>query len=451
MIFGPPRLIAIDDKAHHLEALQRAFQQLGAPCLGIQFRAETELDPKSFRGVRGLFLDLHLIDGVMGTDNRRHYAQIAAILEDNIAPLGGPFILVIWTEHAQLATELQAYLDENLLAEKPWTRPLGVLSLPKEAFINVQDGAAKSADGLRDAVIAAVQSNPQLAALLNWEADVHVAAGETLSALLGLVPEGERSSAAFSPALDGVLSRLASETVGRPNVDADPRAAIGAALAPILADRIQNQGPDQAAAALWSAAVTRHGDKALAKATPQEAGAINRMLHLALPVSEAIKPTDWGAVVEFPVAWWTDQELQARLGVSLGQLLGEEFKLGKEVRPSCRPRLVRIGANCDHAQGRRGPLTYLVGLEMPHDIARKADASGKVRPPASEWESPVFQLVPAVKPFRLHINTRYPITLAAAACDAWAVQYRLREQLCMHLITFANDYASRPAIVQLPT
>jgi putative transposase len=42
------------------------------------------------------------------------------------------------------------------------------------------------------------------------------------------------------------------------------------------------------------------------------------------------------------------------------------------------------------------------------------------------------------------------ITLPASACNAWQVQYRLREQLCMQLITFANGYASRPAIVQLP-
>lgn len=450
MIFTPPRLIAIDDKQHHLDALMNAFQQLGAPCMGIRFQPETELDAQHFRGVRGLFLDLHLIDGVMGTDHRRHYGQIAAILEENIAATGGPFILVIWTEHAQLAAELEAYLDVNLLPERPWARPLAVLSLAKETFINVQDGSPRSPEALRDAVIAAVRSNPQLAAILNWEADVHAAAGETLAALVALVPEGERTTAAFSPALDGVLSRLANETVGQPNVGADPRAAIGTALAPILADRIQNQGPDADAAALWTAAVTRHGDRALPTATPAEAGAINRMLHLALPTSETIRPTDWGAVVDFPPAWWTNPELQARFGVSIGQLLGDEFKLGTAARPGCRPRLVRIGANCDHAQGRRGPLTYLFGLEVPHDVARQADSSGQVRIPGSEWASPVFQVDTAVAPYRLHVNCRYPITLPAAACNAWQVQYRLREQLCMQLITFANGYASRPAIVQLP-
>src|SRR5262249_55628705 len=100
--------------------------------------------------------------------------------------------------------------------------------------------------------------------------------------------------------------------------------------------------------------------------------------------------------------------------------------------------------------GRRGPLTYLFGLEMPYDVARQADASGHVRIPGSEWESPVFQLTAARPPFRLHVYARYPITVPATACAEGPVLYRLREQLCMQLITFANSYASRPAIVQLP-
>ena len=89
--------------------------------------------------MRCLFLDLHLVDGQAGTDQRRHYGVIASILEDNISQNGGPFILVIWTEHERFSNELRDYLDTNLDQTKPHARPLAVLGLAKERFINTGD------------------------------------------------------------------------------------------------------------------------------------------------------------------------------------------------------------------------------------------------------------------------------------------------------------------------
>jgi len=448
-MFTAPRFVAIDDKQHHLQAILDTFQKLGAPCIGIHYDPAQELDRSHFRGVRALFLDLHLIEGAASTDNRRHFAQIAQILEDNISVGGGPFVLVIWTEHAHLAGDLTLYLDENLDPERPYARPLAVLSLAKDQFINVADGSLRPAATLRESIEQALTSNPQLAALISWETDVLAAAGATLSALVGLVPAAERTTTAFPAALDGVLSRLAREAVGRPHVAADPRAAITSALAPILADRIINQDVTPASSALWAAAVTRYADRALAAATPEEAGQINRMLHVAVPGSETIRVSDWGGVSELPADLWTDDWLRETLGVTVDQFLREEFKLHRNDHAKCRPRVVRIGAACDHAQDRRGPLSFLFGVEIPVDVNRLADGSGQVRIPAAEWPSPVFVVEEGGGAFRLSVNCRFGITRTAAACQGWQARYRLREQLLMHLISHANVYVSRPGIVQL--
>lgn len=441
-MFTPPRFVVVDDKLDHLKAILDTFQKLGSPCIGIHYNAAEELDCNYFRGVRGLFLDLHLIEGALATDNRRYYAQIAAILENNISLDGGPFVLVIWTAYAHLRQELTEYLDANLDAQKPHARPLAVLCLDKERFINVDSGAVIDPTLLRQAVEDAVTSNPQLAALLSWETDVLAAAGATLSALLGLVPPGERSTAAFPAALDVILSRLAREAVGRPHVAVDPRAAITAALAPILADRIVNQELTAQVSDLWSHAVTRHADPNLGQGGAQEAGRVNRMLHVAVPGSETIRSTDWGAVVNFPQDLWTDENLLRLMDVTLDQLLNE-FKVPAGSGARCRPCLVRVGAACDYAQSRRGPLAYLLGLEIPVSVVRN-------KPPASEWISPVLMKDGEADPFRLHVNVRFGMNLPAGACAAWQVRYRIREQLLMHLISHANAYVSRPGIVQLP-
>lgn len=447
-MFTPPRFVVVDDNEKHLAGILNALQELGAPGLGLIYDPEAGLDGQHLRNVRALFVDLHLIDSAATTDETRHYATIAGLLENGISPTGGPFVLVVWTEHEDLIDELRKYLDDSL-DPKTHARPLAVVGLPKTGFINLDNGAPREgrADALREAVERAVSGQPQLAALVAWEADVQSAAGATLSTLVDLVPEEARNSTSFADEFDAILSRLAQEAVGRPHVAEAPRAAIAAALAPILADRIVNQDAPEAASTAWREAVTRGGAR-LDRLDPARAGKVNRMLHVAVPPTETIRSTDWGAVVEFPDAWWNDGELRRLFGTNEKELLGGEYRIERNHRDRCRPRLVRIGAACDHAQKRPGPFLYLFGLEIPTDVERRKDNTGAVRLPASEWSSPALLLDPAAGPFVLAVNTRYWLSVAEDA-DSWQSVYRLREQLLMHLISHAGNHMARPGIVQL--
>ena len=368
MIFSASRFVVLDDKREHLGAIIEALQQLGSPCIGILYDPSKSLNSNDFRGVRCLFVDLHLVDGQAGSDDRRHFANIASILENNISEAGGPYVLIVWTEHSQLSTQLGAYLDTNMDPKKPHARPLAVLSLDKMKFINVGDGTVPSPDLLRTAVNDALLANAQLAALLSWELEVLSAAADTLLSLLSLVPLDQRTTTAFSQAFDVVLSRLAAEAVGRDNVNIDHRAAITAALAPILADRIMNQNAIGESKAIWARAITRHADKSIPDASRSEAGSINRMLHLALPGGETIRPTDLGAAVTYPSQ---EMDFIAFTGRAIEKMIGGEFFIESQDRKRCLPILVRIGAACDFAQNRAGPLTYLLGFEIPEDAKRK--------------------------------------------------------------------------------
>ena len=440
-MFAPPRFVVVDDNAKHVAGILDALQALGAPGLGVIYDPETGLDSRHFEGVRALLMDLHLIESAATTDETRHYATIVNILEANISPTGGPFILVIWTEHNQLIGELRDYLDAGLDAEKPYARPLAVVGLSKTEFINLETGEPNEgrADALRDAVDRAVGDQPQLAALVAWEADVQAAAGATLSALVELVPEDARNTASLAGGIDEILTRLAREAVGQDHVATDPRAAITSALAPILADRIVNQDVPDAVATTWKEAVSWQGGEQL---DAPRAGKVNRMLHVAVPTSEKILPTAWGAVVEFPEELWKDEELNGVFGITGEFLLNDEFKIDPEKHEHCGRRLIRVGAACDHVQNRPGPITYLFGVEIQPEKKRKSR-------PQSVWKSPILETSPEDGPLVLLVSARYSISLPAGGAKAWKPVYRLREQLLMHLVSHASGHMARPGIVQL--
>lgn len=137
MIVTQPRIVAVDNDADHLTAILEAFQRLGMPCLGIRYGPETGIGGAKLEGVRVLFLDLHLVGALIATDVNTHYGIIADILQKNISPTGGPFILAIWTEYADQVNGLRKYLDDLPVPEKPKAMPLEILSFSKSNFIDL--------------------------------------------------------------------------------------------------------------------------------------------------------------------------------------------------------------------------------------------------------------------------------------------------------------------------
>lgn len=443
MIFAAPRFVVVDDKADHLKAIVDVFQTLGSSCVAVHFDPKKDLDVSIFSGVRVLFMDLHLVDGAATTDQKRHYANIASLLEQCLSASGGPYILVIWTEHPQHRDELRDYLDKALDPEKPYLNPLAVLALKKDQFIDTSNGVTKNAPELQDAILAAVHENPQLAALLTWEADVLSAAGQTLSALQALVPAASRSSAAYPGALNNLLSLLAREAVGKGNVNADPRTALNNILVPLLADRVLNATIPQAAKDMWKKAVTRAEDDDLPKADPASAAKINRMLHIALPDVETIHPEAWGAIVEMPKGWLTDARLLEFFDLNKAQLLSDVFKIKADKVDDVGWLLVRIGAACDYAQKRPGPVSYILTLAIPKD-----GRPSKLKVPEAEWTSPLLWPQDD-QPGYFASNSRFILSLTKKTIKDLQVVGRLREQILMELIVHASSYTARPGIIRV--
>lgn len=440
MIFPAPRFVVVDDNRKHLVAIQRAFQELGAPCLAIHYDEETGIRARDdLRGVRVLCLDLHLTDLLLTTDPARHFGPIAELLETNISQTGGPFVLVVWTAHEEEVAPLGQYLDSALGDSAAHACPLKVLPLAKTQFIDKTSGDLLSgaAEALREALLNAVKDVPQLAALLEWETDVQAATGATLSALVGSVPQDQRSIEHVAGGLGTVLAHLGAAAAGEDRAKSDPRAAVSSALVPLLADRVLHRETADKPSGSWEAATVGNYRSNL---QPESNAKINRMVHLA-PRTDALGADDWGAVVDLPEAWQDDSQLRGRFGVDQTYLARREFGLGSDTLE--KPRLVRVGAVCDYVLDRPGPLTYLLGVEAPTPTKSN-------RPPQSVWRSPSVLRHTDEGPFELRFSARFLVVATPEEVTDWKPIYRLREQLLMHLVTHAGTYLSRPGVLRLP-
>jgi hypothetical protein len=437
-MFTPSRYIVIDDNLDELRELVDALHHMGAPAIGIHYDAAKGVKPELLAGARVLFLDLHLIGGVQIGDQKKAFDVVINILEEGIGPASGPYVVVLWTKHAEQHAEFEAHLIDRLSPEK---RPLAILHLDKNDYLRA--GQKVDGDRLRKDITAAIATDPRLHALLSWEHDVLAAAGATLSELGALIPPEKRTPALYGEQLDQLLSVLAGAAAGVEHAKADIRAAVGEALTPLLGDRLRNQRSSDADAELWNRAVTKIDE--VQELQEADAARLNTMLHLSRPPNESIRSTDWGAVVGLPEGALSDAAMKARFGITFSALRLSSYPVHrKQDRKHCIPVLVRIGAACDYAQNRSGPIPYVFGALVPASLELRD--SSKLSP--ALIDSPVLEF-PGTGAGRLFVDARYQISLTGKDVADWEAICRVREQMLMLIAGHSAGYAMRPGIISI--
>ncbi|NHA00600.1 hypothetical protein G5V59_12825 [Nocardioides sp. W3-2-3] len=165
----------------------------------------------------------------------KHYVEIQRLLTNLIDPTNGPFLLVLWTDATERVEELQQYLTDHAYEGRPHLRPVSILPLSKNDFMN-------GAGDLVGAVRECLAGSPALAALLDWEVDVAGAAARVISGALALATSPRVTDAEAGPTgnLATLLKKISTEAVGKENLDAHPRLAIHAAFLPLLQDHLQH-------------------------------------------------------------------------------------------------------------------------------------------------------------------------------------------------------------------
>src|ERR1700687_2483127 len=109
----PPRIIAIDDNVSHLHALARGLNETGAACITFPFVDGDIKVEHALRGIRAVFIDLHLAQSAPSTEETPNFAVIATLLTEHLDPLNGPFALFLCTEYSEHCPALMAFLQER--------------------------------------------------------------------------------------------------------------------------------------------------------------------------------------------------------------------------------------------------------------------------------------------------------------------------------------------------
>lgn len=409
---------------------------MGVASVGIHYDG-IELGAGQFSGARVLILDLHLLSGLPSSDEKQHYAVLAGILEKCMHEHGGPFIIILWTQHAHHAPELVKYLEQNISARH--ALPLAVIPMDKTPFLTAT--GAQAAEKLRVALDENINGSPQLKALLSWEADVHHAGSRTLAALFRLLPNDVKSIDELSKRLEELLARLAAAAVGKKNVRGNVRDSISSILAPILSDRIQALR-NTSGHKVWEEAVTIDLEK-IPKVDSLQSAAINRMLHIESPT--AALSSDWGSVVEICKDFLDDKHDEKVFGEQVESIAKRCLEiLEKEDKTTFTPVLIRVGAPCDAAQAKTLMVPYVLGVEAKYSNSKIE----KLRKRSdSVWMSPGLDT--GSGQFHLSAFLNFPVMLTPSVTDKWAVRYRLREQILMELIADLARRSSRPGITRI--
>lgn len=458
-MFIHSRFVVVDDKDHHLLGIKETLNRLRLDCHSKLYTDEAVGDWEKLPGTRILFLDQNLTTGAtFGSNNKVAFAALADVISKLICPESGPYGLVLWAEQPEL-DELKANMFERFVDDDIHLLPVFFTSLRKGDYIDTNSGEIIDPEKLREDILERVSDNPQLKALLNWEADVSAAMDAVLRSVTNLVPKSARGSDEFSAELGKILYRLSQAGSGIDRADEAPREAINRVLVPILADRILEHDPSSDYDFDWKDALVT--PTAPPSVTAQ--ASVNSAIHLSFAKSAGstpISPSELGAVVKLP----TDDLmafLTENFGLDGALFRSDLFKISEAEWADCRPRLIQIGAPCDAAQPKPGPLLYLFafewpfanenGLKIPNDPKPNLCADSKRPRKDLEWTSPVFDFDDGLNPGQISAFKNLALSVPRATAEAWVPVYRFREELTSEITHAYARHISRTGIVTLPS
>lgn len=450
------RFVVVDDKKHHLSGIKESLDSLRLDCHSKLYSDEAVVDWEALPGTRILFLDKNLPTGAaFGTDNKVAFTALQDVIKKLICPVSGPYGLVLWAEEPEVEA-LKKYLFERLIGEDAKHLPVFFTGLRKSDYINTSNGNVINPDLLRADILEKISESPQLQALLTWEADVAAAADDVLRSIIDLVPTESRASDQFSAELGKILFKLSQAGAGENRARENPRESINRVLVPILSDRIAEHDPDSGYTFDWKTSL----EETTTAPTAEAQASVNSAIHLSFARTAGrtpIAPTELGAVIEFPFKK-SDAVLCAKWGVTEEQLRENIFKVSKAEWADCTLRLVQIGASCDNAQPKLGPLLYLLGVEWPFAII---DGTKTVDKPnlhknrssklGMEWMSPILKFSQQKNAGKISVFKNLSISITRLESKEWHVDYRFREELISNLTQEYARYISRPGIVTLPS
>lgn len=437
-----PRIAVIDDEEDSVKAIRESLESMDTSCLPVLVTAGRPSVAAPIRGIRLLFLDVHLVSG--NQQGAVLYDTNASILQQVLASDNGPYVLVVWTSHKAERDGLLAHISEHY---PNIPQPLASLVMAKEEY---RKGAAFDMHKVAARIAELLKDQPQANALLYWENAVDLACGDLIGRLCGFVPRAKMFVGDSTEKLERTLTAIAQSAVGTDNLKGNELGAINDGLMPLLVDRLAHL-PDQDGKLLevWKKAISKPADKiSLEKSEKID---LDSMYHVAPSKPSPIACGTRGAIYELPK------------GSDLGKILPGD-SLEKVFRGYFQPReevtkqmaalkdavtwcLVGLRAACDQAQ--------------PKDGTNRLILSAKIKEPLGigglghfKQNEAIFVTMPLINgdhAFKLVLNFRFLITLSDEQLTSLSIQplWRLRDNMCSVIETQFATHACRPGLMRM--
>ena len=453
-MFIAPKILVIDDKKHHMTGLAAAFDELQTSARLLHYVAEDIDTWLPMSGIRLVFIDKNLTELVTttGSNNTAAFTAIIDALQRVIPILGGPYGLVIWAEAPDLE-EFNKFFDERV-DRKTFPCPAFCVGMRKTDFIDTGNGDVKDPGKLRDEILSHVNDNPQMSALLHWEAGVVTAMSDVLATLFSLIPQTNLTEGS-NENLATLLRCLAIAAAGKEKGLADPKHSAEQVLHALLSDRIDALNTSTEAQGLWKTAISVTEDTAPTKTTK---AAINTALHIEYKTEgddPRFDPTKIGALIEYPFGDPTET-LSRNFGITFDDFLSDKMSnLNSVELGHCRLLLARIGAACDDAQPKPGSLTYLLALEWPYANEDGSKTGGAARHRKKSWREETVYKSPEIligddkHPGRITFFLNATISVPRETATKWGAIGRLRNEMATTLTHNYAKHLSRLGLIDL--
>lgn len=475
-MFGPIRAVAVDDKPGHLLGITTGLTAIGIPCIGYWWdRAANELRPappaSGLAFVRLIFMDLNLAEQSGVPDAQTLAGVVMTVLKQLVAPEGGPYLLVFWTQIATRVEDVSKIIYERIEAVENVPAPIAITELPKGPFIIKEPGEKGFEDALetfyatlhtniealKDGVRKAVEHDSTLCALSHWETRAAEAAARAVNQIHGCARSDGTGPLETIQSVQKVMAKVAVAAAGESAACDNPARALDAGMVDILVDQFGISVED----AGYQAAVTKSlGEVVKGEIAFQDevamAASLNTFFHIDRDIAAA-KASDRGVVVS------TRGISKGELGLKPSDHLDEfivpysiaaperqpELKaLTDAFRKSAEYVLIELGADCDHAQDTSRTRRYLLGAEVPTRYA-----SLLTFPDSNKLRSEALQLL---GPWTIEHQARW-LLVSCRRFWTWQdrapfaklkVRYRLRASLVNKLLHHYAAFHSRPGIIE---
>jgi len=436
-----PLVCVIDDEKDDYEPLLAILNECFVGAIHLLGSSDC-VPPEPFKGLRLIFLDLHLTAAI-GKTAASHTANFFL---KTVATVSAPLIVVIWSKYAsdisgEEETESDLFKRTLLIAAPCFKDRLIFVEMEKP---KVDDRPQDWRKKLKDQIQTSLRDHQAIEVMWSWNELVMESCAEVCRDMTSQAASAG-STQALQDNLKDTMRRLADAQSGGYFGPKTAPSHLVALLNQLLVDQLEHPS--------GIARIAPHGDWLGVKSTSAPpagfAGKMNGLL-LTSELGDGAAIYSPGTVFRIKSAEGFECAFGKKVNELLEEWIGPAKKNYQDWRKDALPVLIELSPACDVAQSNRISTLLVAGFIAPKSYASKvkisSEAFGKILNFYLRWPVEGMQAQEIV----LGYCNRYKTTLPAASLAAWlAPWFRLRELPTASIRNSNAAHAARVGFVSL--